>query len=300
MLPGVVTSTTTGTAWIIGDDIGAGAHGRVCAAYTIRPLSQADYWPSPVVLKFVHSANVNVVNNEKRAALYTNSRHLCRLLDSFAHGPEYHCFIYERLEVTLEEVLHNKMYFDEMHAFLHIVLGVQALHSAGFLHRDLKPANVMFCDGVGKLIDYGFTAPIGEGGPPAFAVPYRAPEIVLGRTCTVAGDAWAMGVIAAEMATRTPLFPHTANQDNAHIQMSMERALGIRQGCLSVDDASVLELPALELGKGRSHPQRVLCAQAANSLLIVSPRARHKAMCDLHTRAAHSTFATIHLLLVPA
>ena len=160
-MPSVVVSAT-GKQWTIGTAIGAGMHG--CVYTTSSPESGYWFWDPVVVLKLVSTAQGHVVENEQRVGRIANDRHLCRLLDSFAHPPDYHCFLYEQLEVTLEEVLQNKMHFDESHALFHIMLGVQALHRAGFLHRDLKPANVMFRDGVGKLIDYGFAAPIGRPG----------------------------------------------------------------------------------------------------------------------------------------
>ena len=296
MVPSVVVSAT-GKQWTIGTAIGAGMHG--CVYTTSSPESGYWFWDPVVVLKLVSTAQGHVVENEQRVGRIANDRHLCRLLDSFAHPPDYHCFLYEQLEVTLEEVLQNKMHFDESHALFHIMLGVQALHRAGFLHRDLKPANVMFRDGVGKLIDYGFAAPIGEGGPLAFAPPYRAPEIVLGRTCTEAGDAWAMGAIAAEMATRKPLFAFATHQTNEQVQESMEQAFNVRRGCLAVDNASVAAIAPLDLGTAAG-PQRTQCAASANALLVVSPRAQCEALYELNSMAICSDFAYIQFLLGPS
>jgi len=295
MMPSIVTSAT-GKQWTVGTAIGAGMHG--CVYTTSSPASGYWFWDPVVVLKLVSTAQGHVVENERRVGLLAKDRHLCRLVDSFAHPVDYHCFLYERLEVTLEEVLQNKMHFDESHAMFHVMLGVQALHRAVFVHRVLKPANIMFCDGVGMLIDYGFAAPIGQGGPLAFAPPYWAPEIVLGRNCTEAGDAWAMGAIAAEMATRKPLFAFATHRTNEQVQESMEQAFNVRRGCLAVDDASVAAIAPLDLGTA-SGPQRTQCAATANALLVVSPRARCEALHELNSAARYSDNAYIHFLLGP-
>jgi len=299
MSPTIVRSAR-GELWALGELLGTGAHGSVFAAARVT-ASSALFTPGKprLVIKLVLMAESEVIQNEQRAARHPPSQHLCRLLDSFAHPSNLQfCFVYERLEVTLEEVLRTNLRFDESHAFFHISLGVEAMHRAGLLHRDLKPANVMFCDGVGKLIDYGFSAPFGEDGPKAFAVPYRAPEIVTGGKCTEAGDAWALGVIAYEMATRKPLFAPPTHQTNEQLQESMEHIFGLRRGCLcglvACGDDTAVGMPSIPQSQTT---QRGVCAASANALLIVSPRARLEALRHLLPIAQRSDSATINMQL---
>ena len=136
------------------------------------------------------------------------------------------------------------------------------------------------------------------GGPRAFAVPYRAPEIVVGGKCTEAGDAWALGAIASEMATRKPLFATSTHQTNEQLQESMEQIFGLRRGCLGglVRDETTVAMPAIQL-KLNQETQRGDCAASANALLVVSPHARLAALRRLVPIAQRSDMATIHLQL---
>lgn len=92
---------------------------------------------------------------------------------------------------------------------LHILLGVEFLHSRNIYHRDLKPANVIcFLQG-GKLLsvkitDYGLAQfyttqniPI----PKMVTLWYRAPEISLHKHYTPKVDIWSVGCIAYETMT---------------------------------------------------------------------------------------------------
>ncbi|WP_354642297.1 serine/threonine-protein kinase [Kitasatospora camelliae] len=99
-----------------------------------------------------------------------------------------------------------------------IAEALQAIHGVEVVHRDLKPANVLIAGDGPRVIDFGIaraadaTALTGTGfriGSPAF----MAPEQAQGRPVTPATDVFALGALAAYVASGVPPFgegPETA------------------------------------------------------------------------------------------
>jgi serine/threonine protein kinase/tetratricopeptide (TPR) repeat protein len=84
-------------------------------------------------------------------------------------------------------------------------------HRHGFLHRDLKPGNIAITgDGHPKILDFGIAlllsddraaGRITEAGTIMGSLPYMSPEQLLGETCDVRTDVYALGVMLFEMLT---------------------------------------------------------------------------------------------------
>lgn len=97
---------------------------------------------------------------------------------------------------------------------LPVAAGLAAAHAAGIVHGDLKPENILIGDdGRVKITDFGLArAAQGDGrgvtvaggliGTPA----YLSPEYVQGHGRTVAGDVYALGIIAYELVVGAPPF----------------------------------------------------------------------------------------------
>ncbi|VDN01300.1 unnamed protein product [Thelazia callipaeda] len=85
-------------------------------------------------------------------------------------------------------------------------------HQRRVLHRDLKPQNLLVDEmGAIKLADFGLARAVGipvrAYTHEVVTLWYRAPEVLLGSSRYSMGvDIWSIGCIAAEMATKTPLF----------------------------------------------------------------------------------------------
>jgi hypothetical protein len=107
-------------------------------------------------------------------------------------------------------------------------LALRALNRAALAHLDLRPDNILVTkreNGDGWLVtvvDFGLAHPLVAYGPTwhvsrSFST-YSAPELVLARSISTATDWWALGMVAAELATGAhPL----AGLDEANIHLQL-------------------------------------------------------------------------------
>lgn len=102
---------------------------------------------------------------------------------------------------------------------------LHAAHVSGVVHRDVKPSNILLTrDGRVKITDFGVAVGCGEPavaprGTVLGSAQYLAPEQVLGRAATPAGDVYGLGVVGFEAATgRRPFTgPSAVDVANAHV-----------------------------------------------------------------------------------
>ncbi|CAL8361147.1 unnamed protein product [Merluccius merluccius] len=87
-----------------------------------------------------------------------------------------------------------------------LAVAFQALKAKGIIHTDLKADNIMFVNKRDqplkvKLIDFGVAIPVSQValGKTLQAVPYRAPEVVLGLPITEAIDIWSLDCVIASL-----------------------------------------------------------------------------------------------------
>eukprot|EP00775_Hariotina_reticulata_P007067 gene7067-7280_t len=138
------------------------------------------------------------------------------LLQEFAEGGD----LFDEMKRTLGRMPEHQLVTAVL---LPMMSALLAMHSAGFIHRDIKPENTLFAAGrVLKLADFGLAVnhllerPVTRLG----TLDYMAPEVLV---CpdkhlpsdnkerselwyTPAVDAWALGVLAYELAVGRPPF----------------------------------------------------------------------------------------------
>jgi hypothetical protein len=201
--------------------LGEGAYGtvvRVAELGTNRRLAAkiflADAVPSAQCEHRVH------------AGLQLNPHPAFQRLIDFEFGDPMAWFVMPLGVGSLADHLRRESLEDEaiVGASEQIRSGVSHLHAnVGFLHLDLKPANILFCSRTMHIhiIDFGLsrTWPLQPhsaeqriNGSRVCTPPYRPPELfsskrlVAAEVLSPAVDAWSVGVIVVEVATRAPLF----------------------------------------------------------------------------------------------
>ncbi len=179
-----------------------------------------------VALKIVNSSllgdnsSVAALRNELNTASLVSHPNVCRLIDLTIPSPEAPGPAFITMELLAGETLTDLLERGPLEAgealliVTGIVNGLEAAHARHIVHRDLKPGNIMLVpqeEGVRPVIlDFGLARTLGSGesihsglsgewcaGTPA----YMAPEILEGKTATVASDIHSLGVILFQMAT---------------------------------------------------------------------------------------------------
>ncbi len=197
--------------------LGEGAMGKIFAGFdpainrkvaikTIRPLpGLSPSGNAKMRQRFLHEA---------RAAGALNHPNIVTIYHADEAGP-YSYLVMELLEgKTLEEIIQAEAPLPlgrTLDILLPICDALQYAHQHGVVHRDLKPANVMLTrGGAAKLMDFGvahiFSSKLTLAGALLGTPSYMSPEQMLGEKVDGRSDIFALGIVAYEMATRTPPF----------------------------------------------------------------------------------------------
>lgn len=138
-------------------------------------------------------------------------------------------FLFQKASYDLHKFIHRKYDLSQVKKFMvHILLGLEFLHSKKIIHRDLKPCNILIFEdevdtsgskGVAKICDFGLSKPFtkqGQQTPGVVSSWYRAPEIALDNPhYNLKSDVWSAGCVLFELFAKTSfIVPATENNDD--------------------------------------------------------------------------------------
>uniref|UniRef100_A0A3P9LIF6 Protein kinase domain-containing protein n=1 Tax=Oryzias latipes TaxID=8090 RepID=A0A3P9LIF6_ORYLA len=145
-----------------------------------------------------------------------DENHLMKMYECFSFQNVI-CLVYEILEESLEDFLNKNECKATPLTYVRAIAqqmfqALKALKSIGVVHCDIKLDNIMFADEKSlkfKLIDFGVAVEKKELpiGTEIQAIPFRAPEVILGLPLDESVDMWALGMVLACVYSGNYLFP---------------------------------------------------------------------------------------------
>ncbi|MBP9110317.1 MAG: serine/threonine protein kinase [Pyrinomonadaceae bacterium] len=158
----------------------------------------------------------SILAEERVSLSHFSHPNIARLIDSgtFTNGKEF--LVSEFFDaLSIADILNIHGQFSEQRTarvIKQIAGALSEAHQEGILHRDLRPENMILdtADGENEqtiLVNFGAS----NGQPTPQNLPYKSPEILEGRTATIASDVFSLAVVAYEMLTgRLPFSGSTA------------------------------------------------------------------------------------------
>ena len=130
---------------------------------------------------------------------------------------------------------------------LHIIIGLNHMHTRKILHRDLKSANIFISNsGDAKIGDLGVSRMLATHQKMAHTIVgtpfYLSPELCEGKPYNEKSDVWALGVIMFEMCSDGSL-PFQASNQGALIMKILSDACGTVPDRCKIPLKSALSLP---------------------------------------------------------
>ncbi|KAG5192481.1 kinase-like domain-containing protein [Tribonema minus] len=227
-----------GTRYVVLDLLGQGTFGQVfrCQDTNTRKVVAVKVVKNKPAYRAQADIEIRVARLLNDTFDPDNSRHIVRLLDSFA-AHNHLCLVFELLSINIYELLKTNQFrglpLPMIRSFTKQMLeALAALEAAHVIHCDLKPENVLMvsklhrgggsgCGGGGarpaaaiKLIDFGSAC--WEGNTMYSYIQsrfYRSPEVLLGLPYDGAIDMWSLGCMCLEMFLGLPIFPGVSDHN---------------------------------------------------------------------------------------
>ena len=144
-------------------------------------------------------------------------------------------FVFSQAEYDLHRFIYGAAFDDYgliKRYMVHILLGLEYMHTSHIIHRDLKPSNVLIfghekdvsgVSNVAQLCDLGMAKPYtyqGKHTPGTVTPWYRAPEIALGYPhYDYKSDVWSAGCVLFEMVAKHAFVEADNNDDQVLTQI---------------------------------------------------------------------------------
>ncbi|KAJ8747290.1 hypothetical protein K2173_011555 [Erythroxylum novogranatense] len=205
-------SKTLDNKYVLGDEIGKGAYGRV---YKGLDLENGDFVAiKQVSLENIAQEDLNIIMQEIDLLKNLNHKNIVKYLGSLK--TRTHLFII--LEYVENGSLANIIKPNKFGPFpeslvavyiAQVLEGLVYLHEQGVIHRDIKGANILTTkEGLVKLADFGVATKLNEADVNTHSVvgtPYwMAPEVIEMSGVCAASDIWSVGCTVIELLTCVP------------------------------------------------------------------------------------------------
>ncbi|KNA04803.1 hypothetical protein SOVF_196330 [Spinacia oleracea] len=205
-------SKTLDNKYMLGDEIGKGAYGRV---YKGLDLENGDFVAiKQVSLENIAQEDLNIIMQEIDLLKNLNHKNIVKYLGSLKTRSHLHIILEYVENGSLANIIKPNKFgpFPEQlvaHYIAQVVEGLVYLHEQGVIHRDIKGANILTTkEGLVKLADFGVATKLTEADVNTHSVvgtPYwMAPEVIEMSGVCAASDIWSVGCTVIELLTCVP------------------------------------------------------------------------------------------------
>ncbi|XP_057963230.1 MAP3K epsilon protein kinase 1-like isoform X2 [Malania oleifera] len=205
-------SKTLDNKYMLGDEIGKGAYGRV---YKGLDLENGDFVAiKQVSLENIAQEDLNIIMQEIDLLKNLNHKNIVKYLGSLKTKTHLHIILEYMENGSLANIIKPNKFgaFPESLAAVYIAQvleGLVYLHEQGVIHRDIKGANILTTkEGLVKLADFGVATKLTEADVNTHSVvgtPYwMAPEVIEMSGVCAASDIWSVGCTVIELLTCVP------------------------------------------------------------------------------------------------
>ncbi|TYH84993.1 hypothetical protein ES332_D02G234700v1 [Gossypium tomentosum] len=205
-------SKTLDNKYMLGDEIGKGAYGRV---YKGLDLENGDFVAiKQVSLENIAQEDLNIIMQEIDLLKNLNHKNIVKYLGSSKTKSHLHIILEYVENGSLANIIKPNKFgpFPESLVAVYIsqvLEGLVYLHEQGVIHRDIKGANILTTkEGLVKLADFGVATKLTEADVNTHSVvgtPYwMAPEVIEMSGVCAASDIWSVGCTVIELLTCVP------------------------------------------------------------------------------------------------
>ncbi|KAK4793729.1 hypothetical protein SAY86_024164 [Trapa natans] len=205
-------SKTLDNKYMLGDEIGKGAYGRV---YKGLDLENGDFVAiKQVSLENIAQEDLNTIMQEIDLLKNLNHKNIVTYLGSLKTKTHLHIVLEYVENGSLADIIKPNKFgpFPESLVAVYIAQvleGLVYLHEQGVIHRDIKGANILTTkEGLVKLADFGVATKLNEADVNTHSVvgtPYwMAPEVIEMSGVCAASDIWGVGCTVIELLTCVP------------------------------------------------------------------------------------------------
>ncbi len=136
-------------------------------------------------------------------------------------------FVFKPAKNDLLNDIHKITYAEIKNYMLHMLMGLEFMHSRNIIHQDIKPGNILIStDNVAQLCDFGLSEIVNSNilsTKGVYTCWYRPPEIALNKEHSLNADVWAIACVIIEMLTKRPILENCPDKNSEVIKYILSR-----------------------------------------------------------------------------